>query len=94
MKVILSSKQLAQELSKIDFDTDRVVEVEGESGELCIDTQLGKTIRIICEVFNPEIIISQESRRWDWVYKLAKKVDEQPIVLDISENSVNIIFSY
>ena len=94
MKIIVSSKQLAADLSLIDFDNDHVVEVGADENELIIDTQEGTTVRIGCEMSQRTMIIKQENRRWDWVKRLVENVEEQPIVLDISENIINVIFQY
>lgn len=94
MKTVVSSKQLATNLSLIDFDSDHVVEVGADENELIIDTAEGTTVRIGCEISQRTLIIKQENRRWDWVKRLVDNVEEQPIVLDISENVVNVLFQY
>ena len=93
MKVLLSSKYLANELAKIDFDDcEKVVYVIGDKDNLIIKTNR-KTIRLDAEtVVTSEIY--QTDRRWDWVKLLVTKVDEQPIVLVIHESFVSVVFQY
>ena len=92
MKILISSKHLASQLNKIDFDLDCVVQVGGiKNFEINTNKQ---TIKIPCEILIPSIYIKQDNRRWDWVKSLLNKVDEQPIVLQITENIVNVIFQY
>ena len=39
-------------------------------------------------------ILPQKNRRWDWVKRLVNETESQPVVLDITERNVNVIFSY
>lgn len=93
MKILISTKQLAQDLSKIDFETEIVRQVIGEKDKLilCTDEQ---NVEIDCHVVEIESIIIQENRRWDWVKQIVEQVNEQPVVLAISEHNINVIFSY
>jgi len=93
MKILISSKQLAIDLAKIDFDNETVMQVRGEGSNLVINTDK-QTIEIWCEMLQFEPRVKQENRRWDWVKSLVSRVEEQPIVLDIHENVVNVIFKY
>ncbi|MDD3875453.1 MAG: hypothetical protein PHT69_02470 [Bacteroidales bacterium] len=93
MKVLLSSKLLASELAKIDFENEQVFQVRVEGSNLIINTDK-QTLELWVEMLNFEPRVKQENRRWDWVKKLVSCADEQPIVLDIHENVVNVIFQY
>ena len=93
MKVLLSSKLLASELAKIDFENEQVFQVRGEGSNLIINTDK-QTLELWVEMLKFEPRVKQENRRWDWVKKLVSCADEQPIVLDIHENVVNVIFQY
>jgi hypothetical protein len=92
MKLLISSKTLATGLSKIDLSITKV-ELSGDelllwSGSDYIQVRIGYRISEHGQS------LYQNGVRWDWVKRLVDKVDEQPIILDISERSVNIIFQY
>ena len=93
MKILISSKQLAVDLAKIDFENETVIQVRGEGSNLVINTDK-QTIETWCEMLRFEPRVKLENRRWDWVKSLVSNVEEQPIVLDIHENVVNVIFQY
>ena len=93
MRILISSKQLATELNKINFEEEDVFQVRGEGSDLIICTNK-QNIEIQCEILEFEPRILQEDRRWDWVKNLVNAIDEQPIVLDIHENAINVIFHY
>jgi len=93
MKILVSSKTLSIKLSEFNFESDYITAIRGESGYICLDSTK-KTIEVMCEILKFSPRIKQENRRWDWVKQLVSNVDEQPIVLDITENAVIIIFQY
>lgn len=93
MKILISSKTLAEELKKIDFESETVMQVRGEGSKFIINTNK-KTIEIWCDIIFFEPIVKQENRRWDWVKHLLSQVEEQPIVLNIQQDFINIIFQY
>jgi hypothetical protein len=94
MKVLLSSKRLAQELSSINFQSEFVRRVSVERDELTIIT--GESILKfdvhVLDYKNP--VVLQKDKRWDWVWLLVNRVDDQPVILDIYENVVNVTFQY
>lgn len=93
MKILISTKQLARELSKINFKKEFVRQVLGEKNKLtlCTDEQ---NVEIDCEIIEFEPRINQQDRRWDWVKQTVERVSEQPVVLFIHENNINVIFNY
>lgn len=93
MKILISSKQLAAELVKIDFGNETVMQVRGEGSNLVINTDK-QTIEMWCEMLQFEPRVRQENVRWDWVKRLVNVVEDQPIVLDIRENIVSVIFHF
>ena len=93
MKIIVSSKQLAVKLNEFDFENDSIQAVRAENSNLYLDSQK-KTVEIWCEIYEFRARIIQENVRWDWIRNLVNKVDEQPVVLKISMNLVNVIFHY
>lgn len=92
MKAIMSSRELSLKLDKIDFDEDRVIKVSSNEGQLNILTSKSN-ITILCEVSENKSI-DQENNRWDWLKRLVYQIEEQPIVLDLDNNKLNIIISY
>ena len=93
MKILISSKHLAAELNKIDFDNDHINSIKAKGFSIYVLTNY-QSIEIPVEIIEHEPDVLQSDRRWDWVKKLVNQVDEQPIVLDISERIVNVIFQY
>jgi len=93
MKILLSSKVLATKLKEIDFEKESVERVSLNNGDLIIITQ-NSSVTINVHVLEFKASIKQGCSRWDWVKQLTNQVDEQPIVLQMFENVVNIIFQY
>lgn len=93
MKIIISSKGLAAALNKIDFNNDYIEGVEAINNELCFIC-FRKIISCICHTNSNSIVVKQIDSGWENVRKLVNQVDEQPIVLIITENVINIKFQY
>lgn len=94
MNILISSKYLSSVLKKINFNEDNVQYILGGSYEISFVTTV-KTIDVSCIIisdFTPRI--KQAERRWDWIKKLVSNVNDQPIVLNISENNVKVSFDY
>ena len=88
MKLLVSSKYLAQKLAELDYET--VLRLDLNEKELTFVTA-NKSISMNVEVLRFESTVNQENRRWDWVRNDVTAINEQPIILDISEKVVNII---
>ena len=93
MKIIVSSKQLAVKLNEFDFENDSIQAVRAEKSNLYLDSQK-KTVEIWCEITEFRARVVQEGVRWDWLKNLVNKVDEQPVVLEITKDCVKVIFHY
>ena len=94
MKILISSKQLAHELNKIDFRIENVIGIIEESKGIVLSTER-QNIETSCIILTEGMkIIKQYKRRWDWIKKLVNQVDEQPVTLEISEGIINVIFQY
>ena len=93
MKIIISSKTLANLLNKIDFENENVLQVRGEGSNFIINTNK-QTLELWVEMIKFEPRLKQENARWDWVKNLVNQIDDQPIVIGLSENSVQIIITY
>lgn len=94
MKFICSSQYLASKLSEIYqkdelvksvFLKDNIFTLKSDKQEITMTVGGNDSSGVGCP---------QDNRRWDWVYDLVKHISDQPIVLDINENIVNIIFQY
>lgn len=93
MRIIISSKYLQTKLNNFDFKKDGILSVNSKKGLLYLNGRYS-SIELWTEhkpAFNH---FDQDGANWDWVKKLMNQVDEQPIVLDIAKNSVQIIFQY
>jgi hypothetical protein len=93
MKILISSKYLAKKLEKIDFEKESVERVSLDKDEFILITQKS-AIRFQVHVLEFKQSVKQDGRRWDWVKSLVSRVEEQPIVLHIFDNVVNVIFQY
>lgn len=97
MYFIVSSKYLAKVLSRIDFDNDNVhsVSYDLSSSTLTIKTNLTYIDLKVTMIDTPIIVMmNQRNRRWDWLRKLCMSVEEQPIVIRITEMTLKITFEY
>jgi len=99
MKILVSSKALANKLSRIDFDNDSVYNLvlnpigNTTSCELSINT-IKQSIKIMVESVKFQAAVNQEHRNWDWIKQTLMAVNDQPVVLEITENCVSVIFQY
>jgi len=93
MKILLSSKLLASKLKEIDFEKERIERVVLNDGELTLIAQT-TSVKFHVHILEFKSSVRQDSVMWDWVRSLVDSVDDQPIVLQIFENSVNVIFQY
>ena len=51
-------------------------------------------IIIPVDVSETDFELNDVDARWDWVEQLLSKIEEQPVVLEISQKSVKVIFEY
>lgn len=93
MKLLVSTKVLAQKLAELDLEKECVQNVVLNNSILRINTQT-KSVEIWVDVFEFKAAIKQDNRRWDCLKLLLAKAPEQPVVLQISENTLNVIFQY
>lgn len=100
MKFIISSKYLANTLSNIDFSDDNVetiiLHTHSKTNILTIQTRKTSLEIVVNMVLEKPFFktIRQNSRRWDWLKMLVTQVAEQPIVIEVTENSLDITFQY
>lgn len=93
MRVLLSSGLLAQKLNEIDLERENVQRANLEDGDLILICQT-QAVRIPVHVLDFKASVKQENRRWDWVKLLVNSVGDQPVVLQVFENVVNVTFQY
>lgn len=94
MRFICSSKSLGNKLKAFFHNDSRVETISYHN----------KTLTIVGpkEFFNLDVegkpweidALNQSGRRWDWVRDTLLQVDDQPVVLDVSEKIINVIFQY
>jgi len=93
MKILISSKHLASILNDIDFEKEFVTSVYSKKNGITIDTN-SWSYNTNCEVSEANISVIQKNKRWDQLKILVNKIDNQPIVLKLFENTLNVIISY
>lgn len=98
MKIIVSSRTLANELSQIDFSVDFIQMAEyhkSVSGDcLVLHSKFNKSISILVESYNESACYSQLQKRWDWLYNILSVIDEQPVTLEIGTEKLKLTFDY
>lgn len=106
MKVLLSSGKLkahldsldAERITKVIFNSDGEMELHSNEKEIsfCVDFADDEMKRKLSNNNADKVvnIYRQISNRWDWLYDLLSKIEEQPIVLDIESDKLHIIFQY
>ncbi len=99
MKLLISASLLASKLKELPLDAEEIfratLENSGVSdfGTLTLITP-SKSISINVCILKFQASLKQNDRRWDWVLKDLKKMEDKPIVLEIYEKCVNIIMQY
>lgn len=94
MKIIISSEALAIGLNKIDFDINSIECLQYVDNNLCLYVD-DIVIHIGCAAsFGNSKVYNQADRGWEHIKALMNQIDEQPVVLDISEKIINLIFQY
>jgi hypothetical protein len=94
MKILLSSKSLAICLNKLDLELSPMVRIVTDGDTLTFITGSQSSDLFGIHICGWVPMIKQHDRRWDWIKELVQKVSEQPIVLDIREEKVDVIFQY
>jgi hypothetical protein len=94
-RILISTKLLAQELNRIDFNKGVfVTKILMNDDHIFIETSEKKRISINVEIIRYAGEIIQHNARWDWVKRQMNKVDEQPVSLSLRKNRVTIIYDY
>lgn len=95
IKALISSKELAEVLNKIDIEKNSILSVHATQKYISINI-LGWQNRVhLANIIEYDLkSYSQINYRWDWIKDLMNQVDEQPVVLEIMEKKVRVIFEY
>jgi hypothetical protein len=95
MKILVSSKSLYAALKRIDFDGGEEVQFISltEDRKLMINTNI-RTIELPVEILSYASAVSQSDVRWDWLRETLRRIEEQPVIVEIKRNIVNLIFQY
>lgn len=92
MKIIVSSEMLAEKLNKMDVDQYPIEEISVEKYILTLRS-VEKEVKFSVHLkWGKEL--NQYERRWDWVKSLVNAVPDQPIILIIREDKLEITFQY
>jgi len=101
MRLILSSKTLSKALSEFDFNNESINMAElslGENHKLKNLRLYGNVKGVVelrdIETFEESQCLNQTDVRWDFIFDTLSKIQEQPIVLEIWQNRVNINLQY
>ena len=93
MKILMSSKLLASKLKEIDFEKQSIERVTLDKDELILITETS-SVKFHVHVLEFKASVKQDGKRWDWIKSLVSRVEDHPIVLQIFDNVVNVIFQY
>jgi 3'-phosphoadenosine 5'-phosphosulfate sulfotransferase (PAPS reductase)/FAD synthetase len=96
MRLLVSSKVIAKKLSEIpekEFIIRATLYSNGKdsAGTLTLIAQT-TSVDLPVEILTFEASLKQEDVRWDWIFDIVSKVDEQPITLEVHEKVTNVIF--
>lgn len=95
MELLLSSKHLGTILSKHHEDIKKVEYAEVVRGELLLCVGNGFLhINVSLESSSAIMLVSQQKVRWDWIMQAAISIPEQPIILELNDNSAKIILQF
>lgn len=96
MKIIVSSKHLANQLDRIPVDYVSSVIIDKDRLLIFADD---KSIEIQTKNYSVDekemnIHLRQVFQRWDFLYKVVSKIDETPILLTISKGVLKLELSF
>jgi hypothetical protein len=95
MKILVSSKSMAQTLFFLEVKDHEVKNVELNRNNLTIRTGYNFQVVPVEVIGEPDYsLIIQANRRWDHIQDLLMIVPEQPVVIEIRVQVVSVIFQY
>ena len=95
MKIIISSISLASYLHAFDFNESSILRVGCNDGNLIIESD-DYIEEVPCVISDHVFGTTYDQRevRWDWLEKTLRNIPEQPVVLQIGINKLNLILSF
>ena len=95
MRIIISSISLASYLHAFDFNGSPILRAGWDNGNLIIESD-DYVEKIPCEILDHVIgsRYDQHEVRWDWLEKTLRGIPEQPVVLQVGVNKLNLILSF
>jgi hypothetical protein len=94
-KIITSSKTISVFLKDIDFRATHIIATEIREDSIILHFEDFKVIQIPSVLCKKDFSVTQsDDLRWDWIFKLCNQINEQPILLTLTPNSVNLTTQY
>lgn len=92
----MSSAMLSQLLRKLreaeEYERVDVSRVDFSYGKMTI---FGKSLKVQCEVeAKGAETLAQEEVNWNWVFDLVSSIQDQPIVIEVTQNHIRISVDY
>lgn len=101
MKFLVSTKNVAAQLNGLDLENNSISRLLIDKDKITFFIGTNNVAQIWIEpvvqdreLFNTPVLVEQDSRRWDWVKQLMNRVPDQPVVMEITERIINVIFQY
>jgi len=88
--ILVSSEHLYNHLELIDFCDEKIIEVSVSKDKMIIETNKGRKISISVHPNKEKSNIRQVFCKWHKLKKILMFIEEQPILLRISEDSLLI----
>lgn len=94
MRVSVLSTQLCAQLKKIDFKIEIVSSVSLIDDCMILNTSNSNQIKIPVIAHTLDAKINQTDRPWHEVLETVELIDEQQVIICISEKKIQLILSY
>lgn len=94
IRFLVNSKYLFSKLQEINFKDDEVQHAYLVDTELTLITQLKEVKLHVSVVRFTEPRVKQFNRKWDWLRDVVRECEEQPIVIEVHEGVLNLIFQF
>lgn len=91
-KILISSAALAEGLSSFS-PKEKVTIIELCKTYIYIGTNAHSLTKVKAEP-SKIAVFYQEDRRWDKLFEVVKSMPDQPIILDINDNILNLIIQF
>lgn len=91
IRFIASSLAMRKKLNRLD---DRVDQITVDGHTLTLTAGKFSVYLDVEARLHEKITLNQASRRWDWVKQLMNQIDDQPLTFNVTESSLDIMFTY